>query len=69
MDVVQLIYRPATRQGSSKDYEFSRRTMEERWSQGRADADKTLHAAPWLAPMPPDIGARSFDVLRPEGGN
>ena len=24
----------------------------------------TLLASPWLAPMPPDIGARTFDVLK-----
>ncbi len=65
MDIVQLIYRPSERQGASKAYEFSRQTMEERWAQGRADTIATLEAAPWLAPMPPDVGARSFDVLRP----
>ncbi len=69
MDVAQLIYRPATRQGASKDYEFSRQTMQSRWDQGHADASATLDAAPWLAPMPPGTGTRSFDVLRPEGGN
>ena len=66
MDVVQLIYRPAERQGSGKAYEFSRESMEVRWAQGRADAARTLEAAPWLAPMPPELGARSFDVLRPD---
>ena len=69
MDVAQLIYRPKIRQGSSKDYEFSRQTMATRWDQGFADATATLDAAPWLAPMPHGVGARSFDVLRPEGGN
>lgn len=69
MDVAQLIYRPAARQGSSKDYEFSRPTMQARWAQGFADARATIAAAPWLAPMPGGIGARSFDVLRPAGGN
>ena len=64
MDIVQLIYRPADVQGYSKDYEFSRATMRSRWAQGLADAQKTLLASPWLAPMPPEIGARTFDVLR-----
>lgn len=64
MDVVQLIYRPADVQGHTKDYEFSRATMEARWAQGLADASTTLAASPWLAPMPPDVGARTFDVLR-----
>ncbi len=69
MDVAQLIYRPAVRQGASKDYEFSRRTREERWAQGLADARATLEASPWLAPLAPEVGARSFDVLRPAGGD
>ncbi len=69
MDVAQLIYRPAIRQGSSKDYEFSRQTMEARWAQGHADASATIEAAPWLAPMQDGVGARSFDVMRPAGGD
>ena len=63
MDIVQLIYRPDQMQGHTKDYEFSRRTMRERWQQGKADATATLAASPWLAPAPPEVGARVFDVL------
>ena len=66
MDIVELIYRTDVAQGQSKDYEFSRATMEMRWAQGLDDARTTLGAAPWLAPMPPELGARTFDVLRPE---
>ncbi|MBS0455989.1 MAG: patatin-like phospholipase family protein [Proteobacteria bacterium] len=63
MDIVQLIYRPVAPQGQSKDYEFDRSTMQTRWAQGFADAQATLMAAPWLAPMPPEVGARTFDIL------
>jgi NTE family protein len=63
MDIVQLIYRPNEPQGSLKDFEFSRPTMEERWQQGLSDARSTLHASPWLAPMPSDLGVRVFDVM------
>lgn len=63
MDIALLIYRPEERQGHSKDYEFSRGTMEERWAQGRGDMEATLFASPWLAPMPPELGARTFDVI------
>jgi NTE family protein len=62
MDIAELIYRPTDVQGHSKDYEFSRATMRERWLQGLSDARTTILASPWLAPMPPEIGARTFDV-------
>ena len=64
MDIVELIYRPTEGQGHSKDYEFSRATMRARWQQGLSDARTTLLASPWLAPMPPEVGARTFDVLK-----
>jgi len=63
MDIVQLIYRPDEPQGSLKDFEFSRPTMELRWRQGLADARTTLQASPWLAPMPSELGVRVFDVI------
>jgi len=66
IDIVELIYRTDVAQGQSKDYEFSRATMEERWAQGFADARATLQAAPWLEPMPAELGTRTFDVLRPD---
>jgi hypothetical protein len=50
-------------QGSLKDFEFSRPTMELRWQQGLADARTTLQASPWLAPMPGELGVRVFDVI------
>lgn len=63
MDIVQLIYRPPSPQGASKDYEFSRGTMNMRWEQGLSDASTTLRAAPWLAPKPTELGVRVFDVM------
>ena len=63
MDIVQLIYRPHDSQGMSKDFEFSRATMKCRWDQGAKDARITLAASPWLAPPPPEAGARVFDVM------
>ncbi len=44
MDIVQLIYRPSEPEGASKDYEFSRSSIEKRWLQGAADARAVLHA-------------------------
>jgi NTE family protein len=37
-NIVQLIYRPKGYEGDSKDYEFSRRSMEEHWRSGYYDA-------------------------------
>ena len=62
MDIVQLIYRPSEPEGHSKDYEFSRASMERRWRQGIADAQGALRASPWLAPMPKELGVRVFDM-------
>ena len=64
MDIVELIYRPAEPQGQSKDFEFSAQTMRKRWAEGVSDATATLRASPWLAPLPPEAGARTFDVVR-----
>ena len=63
MDIAQLIYRPMEPQGALKDFEFGRSTMEVRWQQGLSDARTTLHASPWLAPMPKELGVRVFDVM------
>jgi NTE family protein len=63
MDIATLVYRPMEPQGASKDFEFSRSTMEARWRQGMSDACTTLQASPWLAPMPRDLGVRVFDVV------
>jgi NTE family protein len=64
MDIVQLVYRPNEPQGALKDYEFSRSTMEARWQQGISDARTILHASPWLAPMPKELGVRVFDGMQ-----
>ncbi len=63
MDIVQLIYRPFAPQGSAKDYEFSRITMNERWMQGLSDMELTLNAQPWLEPDGARDGVRMFDVM------
>ncbi len=63
MDIALLIYRPFEPQGSSKDFEFSRGTMQSRWDRGREDAEITLDASPWLLPFPAGRGTRISDVL------
>ena len=64
MDIVRLIYRPVEPQGASKTYDFSRSSLEKRWQEGTADARTVLHASPWRAPAPKELGVRVFDVLR-----
>jgi NTE family protein len=63
MDIVELIYRPGDPQGVAKACDFSRSTMRMRWEEGLSDARAALLASPWLAPMPPEVGARTFDVM------
>jgi NTE family protein len=41
-NLIQLIYRSKNYEGICKDYEFSRRTMEEHWQSGYNDAVRTL---------------------------
>jgi NTE family protein len=41
-NIVHLIYRPQDYEGDSKDFEFSRLTMEEHWRAGYNDAKRTL---------------------------
>jgi NTE family protein len=68
VDIVHLIYRPAVPQGSTKDFQFVRGAIDQRWTQGRHDAHVTMQAAPWnSAPgnsTPGKSGpVRVFDVL------
>ena len=41
-NIVHLIYRAKKYEGAAKDFEFSRRTMEEHWNTGYANARETL---------------------------
>jgi NTE family protein len=52
-NIVHLIYRPKGYEGDSKDYEFSRRSMEEHWRAGYYDAVRALRH--------PEIYERSTD--------
>lgn len=61
-NVVHLIYRAKRYEGTSKDYEFSRRTMEEHWKSGYQDAVRTLrHPEIFRRPTSPD-GVSIFDL-------
>jgi NTE family protein len=61
-NLIQLIYRTKHYEGTSKDYEFSRRTMEEHWRSGYNDAVRTLrHPEVLQRPQGAD-GVFTFDL-------
>jgi NTE family protein len=61
-NLIQLIYRAKNYEGNSKDYEFSRRTMEEHWRSGYNDAVRTLrHPEVLQRPQGMD-GVFTFDL-------
>ncbi|APW38162.1 hypothetical protein RD110_13950 [Rhodoferax koreense] len=62
VDVVHLIYRSKHYERQSKDYEFSRLSMQEHWESGRADMAHTLHDERWLHRAPAQTGVRVFDL-------
>src|SRR5262245_48878588 len=60
-NIVHLIYRAKKYEGSAKDYEFSRRTMEEHWLAGYQDAVHTLGHQEIFEPPNRLEGVRTFD--------
>jgi len=63
-NIVHLIYRARSYEGIAKDFEFSRRTMEEHWKNGYDNARRTL-AEPDVMRLPDPIeGVRIFDVCK-----
>ena len=60
-NIVHLIYRARPYEGIAKDFEFSRRTMEEHWKTGYDNAQQTL-AHPEVLQLPDRLeGVRTFD--------
>jgi NTE family protein len=63
-NLVQLIYRSKDYEGDSKDYEFSRESMEEHWRAGYHDTSRTLRH-PEVLRRPSNVeGVLIFDLLR-----
>ena len=66
-NIIQMIYRARIYEGASKDYEFSRRTMEEHWKSGYSDMTRTLTYPEVLQrPTSPD-GVFTFDLKHQPG--
>lgn len=64
LDIVHLIYRQGPFERDSKDYEFSRATVLERWEAGRRDLRDTVSNPDWLKRAGWDGGATQYDLTR-----
>jgi NTE family protein len=61
-NIIQLIYRSKKHEGGSKDYEFSRRSMEGHWTAGHHDTARTLRH-PEVFELPSSVdGVSTFDL-------
>jgi NTE family protein len=63
-NIINLIYHSHNYEGTSKDYEFSRRTMEEHWESGYNDAVRTLRHQEVLQRPENSDGVFTFDLAR-----
>ncbi|WP_114944867.1 patatin-like phospholipase family protein [Microvirga calopogonii] len=63
-NIVQMIYRSRHYEGHSKDYEFSRLSMEEHWRAGYHDAVRTLRHSEVLERPDGQEGVRTFDLVK-----
>ncbi|HYV69294.1 MAG TPA: patatin-like phospholipase family protein [Pseudolabrys sp.] len=68
-NLIQLIYQAKNYEGCSKDYEFSRRTMEEHWKSGYSDAVRTLRHPEVLQRPDGADGVFTFDLARQDRGS
>lgn len=60
--IVHLINKRRAHHTQSKDYEFSRQTIEEHWSAGRADVRHTLAHPAWTGRSRPGSGVTVLDL-------
>ena len=63
-NIVHMIYRARNYEGHSKDYDFSRTSMQEHWSAGYQDAVRTLRHPELFQRPSNDEGVFTFDLLR-----
>jgi NTE family protein len=63
-NIIQLIYRARNYEGHSKDYEFSRLSMQDHWRAGYHDAVRTLRHPEVLARPTSLDGVFTFDLER-----
>lgn len=63
-NIVHLSYRARNYECQSKDYDYSRATMEEHWRAGYQDAIRTLRHPEVLRRPETDEGVFTFDLSR-----
>ena len=63
-DIVHLIYRHASHELESKDYEFSRVSVLEHWQAGQRDMRDTIAHPEWLKSSGVDEGVMQYDLTR-----
>ena len=66
IDIFHLIYRDKPYENESKDYEFSRATVEEHWAAGMRDMEQTLSHPEALRSDVQTNGVTTFDLADPE---
>lgn len=69
VNVVHLIYRANAWEGGSRDYEFSRRTMEEHWDSGEAAVAATMRESALIASNILDGRTAAFDLTPKQTGS
>jgi len=62
VNVVHLIYRANAWEGGARDYEFSRRTMDEHWASGKAAISETMRESELIARNILDGKTAAFDL-------
>lgn len=65
MNVVHLIYRSQSHHNASKDYDFSRASLEEHRAAGYRDARDAIRKKPWARPAPPHVGVVVHEAAPP----
>ena len=68
VNVVHLIYRANAWEGGARDYEFSRRTMEEHWASGHAAVAATMRESALIASNILDGRTAAFDLTPNHAG-
>lgn len=60
--LVRFLYEADRTELSSKDYEFSKKSIAERIAHGYRDAKKAIQKSPWLEPVSQTVGVAVYDM-------